>query len=216
MLPPPMSRWSRQCGILNISKPYRPPGPVTGIALLFFFLHFTFYYWLHLVAVGKITDVSEAHTSSNFTVEDRGIMNLYMLTTLPYISFCALIYWSVSQDVFCTKASLTNIFSSRSVYMPNPLLMLPYMRCHGHPKITVHKSCGTDCNLPAFVNVNQAAMRLTRCLYQIVNAFSFPGPSCWKHLSLPSQIDNFDTRYIIFWYLFFFFWVGSSQNSGPS
>jgi hypothetical protein len=30
-----MSHLSRQCAILNISQPYRPPRPVTGIALLY-------------------------------------------------------------------------------------------------------------------------------------------------------------------------------------
>jgi hypothetical protein len=34
-LPPSVSRLSRQCGIVNISQPYRAPRPVTGIALLY-------------------------------------------------------------------------------------------------------------------------------------------------------------------------------------
>jgi hypothetical protein len=34
-LPPSVSRLSRQCWILNISEPYRPAWPVTGIALLY-------------------------------------------------------------------------------------------------------------------------------------------------------------------------------------
>jgi hypothetical protein len=35
-----VSRVSRQCGVLNISRPYRPPWPVTGIALLFTYFAF--------------------------------------------------------------------------------------------------------------------------------------------------------------------------------
>jgi hypothetical protein len=34
-----VSRLSRQCRILNISQPYRPPQPVTGIALLLYFIY---------------------------------------------------------------------------------------------------------------------------------------------------------------------------------
>jgi hypothetical protein len=38
-----VSRLSRQCGIFNISQPYRPPRSVTGIALLLLLLFFEFF-----------------------------------------------------------------------------------------------------------------------------------------------------------------------------
>jgi hypothetical protein len=39
-LPPSATCMPRQCVILNVSQPYRPPQPLTGIDLLYFTLHY--------------------------------------------------------------------------------------------------------------------------------------------------------------------------------
>jgi hypothetical protein len=53
-LPPSVSKLSRQCGILNISQRYRPPSPVTGIALLYLYIYIYIYKLLECVMLGSV------------------------------------------------------------------------------------------------------------------------------------------------------------------
>jgi hypothetical protein len=73
-LPLSVSRLSRQCGILNIAQPHRPPLPVTGIALLFLTL---FLYWMTWYAMnGDMYYVSLFCIVNNMTSNEIMVLSL--------------------------------------------------------------------------------------------------------------------------------------------
>jgi hypothetical protein len=54
-----MSQLSRQCRILNILQPYRPPQPVTGIIIIIIILQFTLDFMLCVGVHSALVRVNE-------------------------------------------------------------------------------------------------------------------------------------------------------------
>jgi hypothetical protein len=74
-LPPSVSMLSRQCGIRNISQPYRPPRPVTGIALLALF-YYLFYGTLRFGTFSTVSACIHQVYHGEYTVNSVGVMYL--------------------------------------------------------------------------------------------------------------------------------------------
>jgi hypothetical protein len=76
-----MSRLSRQCGILNISLPYRPPRPVTGIALLLLY----YYYFYYTNEQNKLRGLSQLHLPCALTCRTASGLLEQKIDTPPLV-----------------------------------------------------------------------------------------------------------------------------------
>jgi hypothetical protein len=82
--PPFVSRLSRQCGIFNISQPYRSSQPVTGIGLLYYLVYSLGTNW-------RTKEMHEkCHWLNHAPVEVR-TMYLWSVTTAP-VTVCFVVF----------------------------------------------------------------------------------------------------------------------------
>jgi hypothetical protein len=107
--PPSVSQTTRKCGSLDISQPYRPPRPVTGIVLLFFFTK------------TELRSVKKMLSSLYFV-----LLFLSWGRLSPYLRKLIILDWSrVAFLVFRLHNSLTPVsFLNLSCFSVVPLLSL--------------------------------------------------------------------------------------------
>jgi hypothetical protein len=93
-----MSRLSRQCEILNILQPYRPPRPVTGIALLFFLKNVVWFLRTSGISLFSELAISPLQNAS-FVLRSVN----HMLTVLGIVNHKC---WSVLFPMFRSKYNI--------------------------------------------------------------------------------------------------------------